>query len=160
MDVCRLLKLPRSSYYAWSRQVETVSATRRRRLELAVAEAFTASRGTYGCRRICAQLNRNGTPWAVGTVAAAMRRLELKACQPRAFKRTTVADGQAVRPPERLGGEFTADRPGERLVGDITYLRTGEGWLYLAVPGDGDRPGDPDGHRVAARRAHAHLAGC
>jgi transposase InsO family protein len=131
--MCRLLQLPRSSYYAWTRQVETVSALRRRRLEQAVTEAFAAGRGTYGCRRICAQLNRTGTPCAVGTVAAIMRRLGLKACQPRAFKCTTIADSRAARPPDRLGGDFTAERPGERLVGDITYLRTGEGWLYLAT---------------------------
>ncbi len=62
-----------------------------------------------------------------------MRELGLKACQPRAYKVTTVNGGQAWRRPDLIERDFTASSPGERLVGDITYLRTGEGWLYLAT---------------------------
>jgi transposase InsO family protein len=69
----------------------------------------------------------------VGLVADLMRELGLRACQPRAYKRTTVPGEQPVTSPDRIGRDFTAAAPGTRLVGDITYLRTGEGWLYLAT---------------------------
>jgi putative transposase len=62
-----------------------------------------------------------------------MREAELRACQPRAYKRTTVPGPQSVASPDLIGGNFTAAAPGQRLVGDITYLKTGEGWLYLAT---------------------------
>jgi putative transposase len=62
-----------------------------------------------------------------------MRELGLRACQPRAYKRTTVPGEQPVASPDLIGRDFTAPAPGRRLVGDITYLRTGEGWLYLAT---------------------------
>jgi len=133
--MCRLLGVPRSSFYAWRRQVasETATAARRRQLGEHVARVFTAGRGVYGCRRVCAQLNREGHPCSVGLVADLMRELGLAAVQPRAYKRTTVAGEHPVSCPDLIGRDFTADAPGRRLVGDITYLRTGQGWLYLAT---------------------------
>jgi transposase InsO family protein len=62
-----------------------------------------------------------------------MRELGLRACQPRAYKRTTVPGEEPVRSPDLIGRDFTAPAPGQKLVGDITYLKTGEGWLYLAT---------------------------
>ena len=133
--MCRLLGVPRSSFYAWRRQVagETATAARRRQLGEHVARVFAAGRGAYGCRRVTAQLNRRGHPASVGLVADLMRELGLLACQPRSYKATTVAGEDPITSPDLIGRDFTADAPGRRLVGDITYLRTGEGWLYLAT---------------------------
>jgi putative transposase len=131
--MCRLLGVPRSSFYAWRNRVETATAARRRELAAGVRRVFEEGRGAYGCRRVAAQLNRDGHPCSVGLVAGLMRELGLRACQPRAYKRTTVPGEQPVISPDLIGRDFTAAAPGQRLVGDITYLRTGEGWLYLAT---------------------------
>lgn len=134
--MCRLLGVPRSSFYAWRGQVagETATAARRRQLGEQVARVFAAGRGAYGCRRVAAQLNRDGHPCSVGLVADLMRELGLVAVQPRAYKRTTVAGEHPVGSPDLIERDFTAGgAPGTRLVGDITYLRTGQGWLYLAT---------------------------
>jgi len=133
--MCRLLAVPRSSFYAWRAAVacETATAARRRQLGEHVARVFAAGRGAYGCRRVAAQLNREGHPCSVGLVADLMRELGLKACQPRAYRRTTVPGEHPVASPDLIERDFTADQPGTRLVGDITYLKTGEGWLYLAT---------------------------
>jgi putative transposase len=133
--MCRQLGVPRSSFYAWRAQAEHVTATAARRRVLAelVVEVFHDSRGTYGCRRVAAELNRSGHPVSVGLVADLMRELGLAACQPRAYKVTTIPGEQPVASPDLIDREFTAPAPGQRLVGDITYLRTGEGWLYLAT---------------------------
>jgi transposase InsO family protein len=98
-----------------------------------VRRVFEEGRGAYGCRRVAAQLDRDGHPCSVGLVAGLMRELGLRACQPRAYKRTTVPGEQPVTSPDLIGRDFTAAAPGTRLVGDITYLKTGEGWLYLAT---------------------------
>jgi putative transposase len=55
-----------------------------------VMRVFTAGRGAFGCRRVTARLNREGHPCSVGLVADLMRELGLRACQPRAYRRTTV----------------------------------------------------------------------
>jgi len=131
--MCRLLGVPRSSFYAWRHQAETPTAARRRELAIQVRRVFGAGRGAYGCRRVAAQLNREGIACSAGLVADLMREGGLRACQPRAYKRTTVPGEQPVTSPDLIGRDFTADAPGTRMVGDITYLRTGEGWLYLSV---------------------------
>jgi putative transposase len=131
--MCALLGVPRSSFYAWRNRAESAAAARRRELAVLVRAAFEAGRGAYGCRRVTAQLNRDGHPCSVGLVAVLMREQGLRACQPRAYKRTTVPGEEPVTSPDLIGRDFTAAAPGTRLVGDITYLRTGEGWLYLAT---------------------------
>src|SRR3954469_23724168 len=131
--MCRLLGVSRSTFYAWRERADTATAARRRDLAGHVQRIFDASRGTYGCRRVTAALNRQDIACSVGLVADVMRELGLKACQPRAYKRTTVPGEQPVSTPDLIGRDFTAAVPGTRLVGDITYLRTDEGWLYLAT---------------------------
>ena len=133
--MCRQLAVPRSSFYAWRAAADTVTATTARRQVLAelVAKVFDDSRGTYGCRRVAAELNRQGHPASVGLIADLMRELELVACQPRSYKTTTIAGEDPVESPDLIEREFCAPLPGQRLVGDITYLRTREGWLYLAT---------------------------
>jgi putative transposase len=133
--MCELLGVPRSSFYAWRVRAagETATAARRRELGVQVCRVFDDHEGRYGCRRVAAQLNREGHPCSVGLVADLMRELDLQACQPRAYRRTTVPGEQPPASPDRLEREFTAPAPGQRLVGDITYLPTGQGWLYLAT---------------------------
>ena len=123
----------RGRRYAWCNQAETVTVARRRDLAARIERIFTDSRGTYGCRRIAAELDRDARRASVGLVADLMRELGLRACEPRAYKRITVPGDEPVTSPDLLGRDFTAPEPGLRLVGDITYLRTGEGWLYLAT---------------------------
>ena len=131
--MCRMLKVPRSSFYAWRVRVETPTAARRRILAVQVRRVFDESRQTSGCRRIAAALNREGHECSVGLVADLMRCLGLVVVQPRAYKRTTVPGEQPVVIADLIDRDFTAPTPGQRLVGDITYLKTGEGWLYLAT---------------------------
>jgi transposase InsO family protein len=131
--MCSMLDVPRSSFYAWRNRVETPTQARRRELAGSVRRVFDESRQTSGCRRVAAQLNREGIDCSVGLVADLMRELGLRAVQPRCYKRTTVPGEEPVESPDLIGRDFTAPAPGQRLVGDITYLRTGEGWLYLAT---------------------------
>lgn len=132
--MCGLLGVARSSYYAWRNRSETPTQARRRELAERIVKIFDDSRQTSGCRRVAAQLNRDGHECSVGLVADLMRELGLRAVQPRAYKRTTVPGEDPVESPDLIGRDFTAGGlPGRRLVGDITYLKTGEGWLYLAT---------------------------
>jgi transposase InsO family protein len=106
------------------------------------------------------QLNREGHACSVGLVADLMRELGLTACQPRAYRRTTLAGSEPTATVDLLERDFTAAAPGQRLVGDITYLRTGQGWLYLATVIDlctrmvvGLAAGQPPAHLPGGRRA-------
>ncbi len=131
--MCALLGVPRSTFYYWRGRAETATEARRRYLAVEVNRVFEDSRKTYGCRRVTAQLNREGIACSVGLVADLMRELGLEAVQPRAWKKTTVPGEVAEEVADHLERAFTAEAPGRVTVGDITYLKTGEGWLYLAT---------------------------
>mgnify|MGYP003809724163 FL=1 len=121
--MCRLLNIPRSTFYAWAARADTLTATaaRRQMLTEAVTAVFEEFRQTYGCRRIPHVLNtERATPVSVGTVADIMGEQGLVAVQPRAFKTTTTPDPDAAIPADAIGRDFTAPAPGTRLVGDIT----------------------------------------
>ena len=120
MFMCGLLGVSRSSFYAWRNRVESATSVRRRELAEQVRRVFRAHSGRYGCRRVAAALNRDGHECSVGLVADLMREAGLRACPPRAYKRTTVPGQQPVESPDLIGRDFTADAPGQRLVGDIT----------------------------------------
>lgn len=131
--MCSLLRVPRSSFYAWRHHVVSTQTLRREQVSALVFEVFHEFREVYGCRRITRELNKRGIACSVGLVASVMKELSLEAVGPRAYKATTVRGEGDVYPSDFIARDFTSSVPGMRLVGDITYLRTGEGWLYLAT---------------------------
>jgi len=66
LGMCTMLSVSRSSFYAWRSRSEILTGLRRRRLADRVADVFDASRGTCGCRRVAAELNRQGRRAASG----------------------------------------------------------------------------------------------
>lgn len=131
--MCRWLEVSRSGFYEWLGRLPSAAARRRAGIAALVAAVFKHSRGTYGARRIAAMLARNGETVGVRLVAKVMDKLGLIACQPRPYKRTTVAGSEPAAIPDLVNRDFTAAAPGTKLVGDITYIRTWTGWLYLAT---------------------------
>ncbi|WP_093852551.1 IS3 family transposase [Streptomyces pini] len=130
--MCRQLGISTSGYYDWRNRPDSATAQRREELRLLITKAFEMSDGTYGYRRVRAQLLRWGVAASPELVRRLMRESGLVPCQPRPkrWALTRTAPGPV---PNLVGRDFTADAPGEKLVGDITYIPTGEGWLYLAT---------------------------
>src|SRR5262249_43990231 len=114
------------------RRPESATAQRREQLKLLITKAFDMSDGTYGYRRVHAQLARWGIDVGLELVRQLMRALGLVPCQPKP-KRWSLTEAAVGRLPDLVGRDFTAAIPGEKLVGDITYIHTEEGWLYLAT---------------------------
>lgn len=133
VSMCRWAKVSRSGYYAWRDRAPSATARRREVLAAEIRFCFDDSDGTYGYRRVHAQLARQGTSADPETVRTVMRELGLIACQPRPFRPVTTLAGDAGDLPDLVRRDFTATAPATKLVGDITYIRTWEGWLYLAT---------------------------
>lgn len=132
--MCSWLSVSASGFFDWKKRLPSLTAVRRERLAVLITEAFTWSEGTYGYRRIHAQLARWGVPAGPELVRDIMRELGLVACQPRPWRVSlTESDGCDHHIPDLVGQDFTADAPGRKLVTDITYIPTWEGWLYLAT---------------------------
>jgi putative transposase len=132
-QMCSWLEVSRSGFYEWRSRPESATARRREELALFIRKAFDDSDGTYGHRRVWAQLARWGVRAGLELVRALMRDLGLVACQPRPWRPATTQQGAAGPIPDLVNRDFSAQAPGEKMVGDITYIPTWEGWLYLAT---------------------------
>ena len=130
--MCVWSEVSRSGFYEWVGRPASATASRRFWLAIQVARVFRASRGTYGYRRVHAELARTGVELGPELVRRLMADLGLVACQPRPWRVTTIP-GDEPGPVDLVGRDFTAAQPGVRFVGDITYISTWEGWLYLAT---------------------------
>lgn len=136
-SMCRWLQVSAAGFYDHLKATRTARARRRALVTIHVRAAFTLGRGTYGVRRVHHILTRSDDPHVASAspklVRSIMAELDLKACQPRAYRTTTESDPAAQAPADLVGRDFTADEPGLKLVGDITYIRSWTGWLYLAT---------------------------
>jgi transposase InsO family protein len=136
--MCEALHVSRSGFYDWLCARPSARAVRRAKVAEHVKAAFTLGRGTYGVRRVHAVLTHSEDPEVASVSPELVRKLmqenDLHACQPRAYKVTTIS-GQPETPAiaDHVKRDFTATAPGTRLVGDITYIRCWSGWLYLAT---------------------------
>ena len=128
MLMCELLEVSTSGFYDWCSAVISVRARRRATVSTHVQAAFDAGRGAYGVRRVQQVLARCTDPQVASVslkmVRSVMAELDLHACQPRAYKVTTVQDG-SVAPtiPDLLHRDFSSEVPGAKLVGDIKCRR-------------------------------------
>lgn len=133
VKMCAWLGVSTSGYYEWRGRPESVTTRRREELKALIRYSFSESDGTYGYRRVHADLHRWGHRCSPELVRALMRDLGLQPCQPRPWRWCLTDGTDPGSVPDLVARDFTATRPGTKLVGDITYVRTWEGWLYLAT---------------------------
>jgi len=131
--MCEWLEVSRSGFYEWRDRPPSEAELRRQELKIIIEFIFAESDGTYGHRRVHAELARMGRPAGLEHVRRLMRQLGLVPCQPRPWRPVTTIAGDAAAIPDLVRRDFSADAPGTKLVGDITYIRSWEGWLYLAT---------------------------
>ncbi|MBK6503298.1 MAG: IS3 family transposase [Candidatus Microthrix sp.] len=130
--MCLWAGVSKSGYYDWRKRPLSATAERREELAVDVRKVFDASDGTYGHRRVHAELGRKKNRCRLELVRRVMVEGDMVACQPRPYRRTTDPDGTPSTA-DLVDRDFTAAEPGVKLVGDITYIRTWEGWVYLAT---------------------------
>jgi transposase InsO family protein len=132
-QMCAWLDVSRSGFYDWRSRPESATARRQAKLKVAIRKVFADSDGTYGYRRIAAELARQGLAAGAELVRKLMRQLGLAACQPRPWRPVTTRQGQAGPIPDLVNRDFGASVPGAKMVGDITYIATWQGWAFLAT---------------------------
>ncbi len=131
--MCSWLGVSSSGFFDWRGRPASATAHRRVDLTDKIVVIFEASDGTYGYRRVHAQLARQGQVCGPELVRSLMGARGLVSCQPRPRVNLTKGDGREHHIPDLLEQDFTAPAPGLTMIGDITYVPTWEGWLYLAT---------------------------
>lgn len=134
VKMCLWLAVSTSGFYHWLSRPQSATAARRQQLAERIRYFFDASDGTYGYRRLHADLAAEDTECSPELVRQIMRDENLVPCQPRPFRVTTEADAEAAATmPDLVKRDFTATAPGTKFVGDITYINTWQGFVYLAT---------------------------
>ena len=87
----------------------------------------------YGSLKMWAHLQREGIPVAKSTVERLMRRNGWQGVRRCKKVRTTIADPDAVRPPDLVDRQFGVPAPNVLVVADFTYVRLVTGvFVYVA----------------------------
>jgi putative transposase len=119
---CRLLEVAESGYYEWRSRPPSARSVRHAWLTDQIQAVHTASRGTYGARRVHAELTL-GLGLSVGhnQVELLMARAAIKGLpgnrRPRCRHETPTAT-------DLVGRMFTREAPNRLWVTDITEHRT------------------------------------
>lgn len=131
-NMCRMMRVHRSGYYAWTKQPKSARQRDDERLLGLIKQFWLESGCVYGYRKIHQDLREFGETCGDNRVARLMKQAGLKAQV--GYKKPRYKGGRpAILADNHLNQEFDTQAPNQAWVTDITYIRTYEGWLYLAV---------------------------
>jgi putative transposase len=131
--MCRALGVNRTSFHDWERRAPSDRALSDAWLIEKIKQIHAASDGTYGSRRVHAEL-RLEYQIHVGRkrVERLMRAAGISGVAARKRRRTTVRLAGVRVAPDLLERDFRPTAPNLTWSADITYISTWEGFLYLA----------------------------
>ena len=131
--MCRALGVNRTSFHDWERRAPSDRALTDAWLIEKIKQVHAASDGTYGARRVHAEL-RLEHQIRVGRkrVERLMRAAGISGVLPRKRRRTTVRLPGLRLAPDLVERDFRPQAPNLTWSADITYISTWEGFLYLA----------------------------
>jgi len=128
---CRVLAVSVSGYYDWRSRSPSERAIRHAWLTDLIARVHQASRGTYGARRVHAELRLGrGIVVGHGAIELLMRRSGLAGATGRPKWRHAKPDQIAA---DLVDRNFARAEPNQLWVTDITEHPTREGKVYCAV---------------------------
>lgn len=134
--MCRVLEVSRSGYYAWAGRPPSERAVQNAVLIGEIRRVHAESDGTYGSRRVHAQLRREGHVVNLKRVERLMRVEGIQGAYVPP-KRRRGSDGvlgvEGVKAwPDLVKRDFQPDGPNELWCSDMKQIPTGEGVLHLA----------------------------
>ncbi len=133
-SICRVLPIAPSTYYgAKHRQLApSARAVRDAAMVQVLMVLWVANRKVYGAHKLWKAARRAGHDIGRDQVARLMRTMDIAGVsrkRRRVF--TTISDPNAVRAPDLVNRNFTADRPNALWVTDLTYVPTRTGMAYV-----------------------------
>jgi putative transposase len=133
-SICSVLPIASSTYYAAKRREAEPSARSRRDAVMmqVLMTLWVTNRKVYGAHKLWKAARRAGHDIGRDQVARLMRAMGIEGISRRRRKVfTTIADPNAVRAPDLVNRNFTADRPDALWVTDLTYVPTRTGMAYV-----------------------------
>ncbi len=131
--ICRVLGVSASAYYQRASGERSERVVEDARLLARILELHRANYYAYGYRKLWLALKRAGEHVGRDRVKRLMRVNGIQGAKRRGKPwRTTIPDPAALRPPDLVDRDFTADRPDALWLADFTYLRCWEGVVFFS----------------------------
>lgn len=131
--MCRALGVNRTSFHDWQRRAPSDRELTDAWLTEKIKQIHADSDGTYGARRIHAELRlEHGIRVGRKRVERLMKAAGISGLLPRKRRRTTIRLPGVRVAPDLVKRDFRPDGPNQTWSADITYISTWEGFLYLA----------------------------
>jgi putative transposase len=131
--MCHALEVNRTSFHDWERRAPSDRALSDAWLTEKIKQIHAASDGTYGTRRIHAELRlEHDVHVGRKRVERLMKAAGVSGLLPRKRRRTTVRLPGVRVAADLLERDFRPTGPDQTWSADITYISTWEGFLYLA----------------------------
>ena len=131
--ICRTLGVSASAYYHRRTGRRSRRSVQDERLLGEIEAVGAANYHCYGYRRTWLALKRAGVEVGRDRVKRLMRAHGIQGAKRRGKPwRTTTPDPAALRPPDRVNRDFTAQGPDRLWVADFCYLRCWEGVVFFA----------------------------
>ena len=135
-QLCKILSVSRSAYYAWYQGEKSKSQRENEQLKPMIRNIFRKHQRRYGARRISLELGDDGICCGRLRTKRLMTEMNLVAIQPRSFKPRTTESRHTLGYNENLLLDMPPpDGINQLWVGDITYvpLADSRNFLYLAI---------------------------
>ena len=128
-EMCKFFSVSRSGYYGYVSQMDIPAKD----LPLAekIMECQSKCGKTYGYRRVCIWLDRQGIHHNPKTILRVMQKYNLLSVVRR--KKYRNYGEYLHRYPNLLNRDFKAEKPNQKWVTDISYIKTNQGTLYLSI---------------------------
>jgi len=132
--ICKVLQVAPSTYYAAKRRelAPSARAVRDAVMMQILMVLWVTNRKVYGAHKLWKAAIRAGHSIGRDQVVRLMHRLDIEGVSRQRKKVfTTRQDPDAVRAPDLVNRNFTADRPDALWVTDLTYVPTRSGMAYV-----------------------------
>ncbi|MBT7418953.1 MAG: IS3 family transposase [Gemmatimonadetes bacterium] len=110
-EMCRVLEVSRSGFYAWQKRRPSRSQQETERLDRAIKRLYQVSRGRSGSPKITRALWAEDWKVSENRVAKRMKTMGLRSIVRRRFRVTTQSKHAFPVAPNRLGRCFQVDAP-------------------------------------------------
>ena len=130
--ICEQLQVAPSTYYDAKSRPPSARALHDAVLLPLLLALWQRNYSVYGRRKLTKAAQRAGMDIGRDQVARLMANLGIEGATRAKNRFTTKADPAAVRAPDLVNRNFTADRPDALWVADFTYCSTWSGIVYVA----------------------------
>ena len=131
--MCRVLDVSTAGFYKWRKEPASLRAQKRELLENRILQTFEDFDARYGAPRITEELQAEGLPCSINTVAQIMKSRGIRARNGKGFKYSSFSAAMLNVEENLLQRDFSADRPNQKWTSDITYIWVNNQWIYLAT---------------------------